>query len=668
MNKIVKKANSKLGLLFLLFVFLPGAILAYLSIQTIANQKELTEKRLIEDQNDLSKELTESFQSQLLECVTRFFRDVNLPSIQSQNISSFDSVGYVEQAFVMAKDGQLIWPNYVQSVKLTGAKSERFLKAIARAEKLEFAESNLANAMSAYNEALAIAVNQTERALAVNGLARVLTKSGLWAQARVQYEILANDYGSTIDDTGVPFAHYAVHQLLHIMSDANTTLKEVEIILQRLSNGEIVLTDHTESLLQEVSLWLEEQKGASIEDVNSMMEKISLIRKLLTFVNQEGRTLFEYASNNLYNCQKLGSFDAIAYSLNGQPNLLVVHRDDVHSQIIGFKVRLGYLKNKVLATAYPSTSLFDFQVQIATRADAARLSNNPLSTIKELNTFVPDWRICITLQNPRLIEKFITQRRWIYGITLTFLVAGMFLGIALVLRDVSRERRLAQLRSDFVSNVTHELKTPLTSIRMFAETVLLGRIRSKEEKKEYLEIIVNESERLTRLINTVLDFSKIERGQKQYQMKSTNITEVAKSALKAMDYTFKEQGFQLNVELEPDIHAIADPDAIEQAILNLLSNALKYSRDRKETAVRLWSQNQSVFFRVKDAGIGISLSEQKHIFEKYYRVPSESRSSGVGLGLTVVKHIVDAHQGIIKVESELGQGSTFTIILPKEIE
>jgi signal transduction histidine kinase len=218
-----------------------------------------------------------------------------------------------------------------------------------------------------------------------------------------------------------------------------------------------------------------------------------------------------------------------------------------------------------------------------------------------------------------------------------------------------------------VANVTHELKTPLTSIRMFAETMRMGRIKGKIDQEEYLSIIVNESERLTRLINTVLDFSKIEQGKKRYNLIKTNISKVVQSAIYAMEYSLKEAGFDLKSEIEQNIQTKADADAIEQAVLNLMSNAVKYSNSNKEIEVKLFSKDCSIFIQVADKGIGIPESEQKKIFEKFYRAHTghEKDTGGAGLGLTVVQHIVDAHNGKIELESKVGEGSTFTIVLLK---
>jgi two-component sensor histidine kinase len=258
-----------------------------------------------------------------------------------------------------------------------------------------------------------------------------------------------------------------------------------------------------------------------------------------------------------------------------------------------------------------------------------------------------------------------------FGLPALFALALACVGILLpaclwlVWRDTRREMNLAEMRSQFVSSVSHELKTPLTAIRMFAETIELRPDGPK--RAQYLKIIVNESERLTRLLNNVLDFSRVERGHKEYHMQSAALADVVHSAARTMEFPLASQGFDFHVEVSGEIPLTPiDRDAMEQAVLNLLSNAMKYSGESRDIALRLCRQNGSALIQVEDHGVGISVDEQKRIFEKFYRVPTaENRAvSGAGLGLALVSHIVEAHGGSVEVESAVGHGSTFTIRVP----
>ena len=246
---------------------------------------------------------------------------------------------------------------------------------------------------------------------------------------------------------------------------------------------------------------------------------------------------------------------------------------------------------------------------------------------------------------------------------LSLVLAG---GIALTYRNVTKEMALARLKSDFVSNVSHELRTPLSLIRLYAETLEMGRLTSPEKYQEYYRIIRKESERLTSLINNILDFSRIEAGRKEYDFRETDMSELVHNTLDSYRYQLEQSGFQFEEKIDDVPPLRVDREAMARSLLNLVNNALKYSQDRKFIGVNLYRDNGSVKLEVVDQGIGIPDHEQQKIFEKFYRVgdPLVHNTKGSGLGLSLVKHIVQAHGGQVSVDSQPGQGSKFTIALP----
>jgi signal transduction histidine kinase len=240
-------------------------------------------------------------------------------------------------------------------------------------------------------------------------------------------------------------------------------------------------------------------------------------------------------------------------------------------------------------------------------------------------------------------------------------------GIWLTYRNVSREMNLARLKSDFVANVSHELRTPLALIRLYAETLELGRLTAKEKYQEYFRIIREESERLTALINNILDFSRIEAGRKEYEFKETNLADLVRSTLDSYRFQIEQNGFAFEENISSDVPPVAvDREAIARSLLNLVNNALKYSKDQKYIGVSLYRANSRVNLEVRDHGIGIAPNEQEKIFEKFYRCgdPLVHNIKGSGLGLSLVRHIARAHGGDVLVESTPEKGSKFTIALP----
>ncbi|MGH9567184.1 MAG: sensor histidine kinase, partial [Candidatus Angelobacter sp.] len=236
-------------------------------------------------------------------------------------------------------------------------------------------------------------------------------------------------------------------------------------------------------------------------------------------------------------------------------------------------------------------------------------------------------------------------------------------------RSLAKEMALARLKSDFVSNVSHELRTPLALIRLYSETLEMGRLKDASKQQEYYEIIRKESERLSALINNILDFSRIEAGRKEYDFRETDVRELVRTTLDAYRYQIEQSGFTFEETIDENVPSMSvDREAISRSLLNLVNNALKYSPENKYIAVNLTRKNGSVELQVVDHGMGIPRAEQNKIFEKFYRVgdPLVNNTRGSGLGLSLVRHIVHAHGGTVTVESTPGEGSKFTITLPVE--
>jgi len=243
------------------------------------------------------------------------------------------------------------------------------------------------------------------------------------------------------------------------------------------------------------------------------------------------------------------------------------------------------------------------------------------------------------------------------------LLAGLYLAYS----NVRREIHLSRLKSDFVANVSHELKTPLALIRLFAETLELGRVPGEEKAMQYYRIINKESQRLTQLINNILDFSRIEAGRKQYRFVPTDLSRIVREVVEAYRFPIEQQGFTLEVEVAEDLPEVEiDPEAIEQALLNLVNNAIKYSSDQKYIRLEVRRDGERILIAVRDKGIGVAKADQKRIFEKFYRAENTlvHTTKGSGLGLALVQHMMEAHGGSVELLSAPGVGSTFTLVLP----
>jgi signal transduction histidine kinase len=241
----------------------------------------------------------------------------------------------------------------------------------------------------------------------------------------------------------------------------------------------------------------------------------------------------------------------------------------------------------------------------------------------------------------------------------------------MIVRTVTHELEILKLKSDFVSSVSHEFKTPLTSIKALTERLQNDKVKDSDKMRQYFSLISQNVARLTQLVRNLLDFSKIEEGKREYNMAPTNIAELLSQEVRDFESINFQKGLKICAQIPegiPDL--VADREALSQAIHNLLDNALKFSGENKEIEVWLKSQEEHVIIEVKDRGIGIPQDELGKIFDKFYQGRNAIRQAarGTGLGLTLVKHTVEAHGGKVSVTSKLGTGSTFSLILPIQKE
>ena len=308
----------------------------------------------------------------------------------------------------------------------------------------------------------------------------------------------------------------------------------------------------------------------------------------------------------------------------------------------------------------------EFLLSVLRKSDRQQIyTTGPMARGMERQTkdlwLFPDYAVGIRLRG-QTIEELVRERFYRNLTLLAILDAMIVIGAWFVYRTIRREMELAQLKSDFVSNVSHELRTPLSLIRMFGETLEMGRVSGEEKRKEYYSTIVRESERLSGLVNNVLNFSRMESGKKEYHFTPLALNPVVRKVVAQYEAHMQRLGFAVHLDLSEDLPLIrADEEAVSEALLNIIDNAMKYSAAEKSIRIATGTSKENVFVDVEDRGIGIPLSEQSKIFEKFYRVSSTHPIRGSGLGLALVQHIMKAHSGTVTVKSQLGAGSTFRL-------
>lgn len=278
---------------------------------------------------------------------------------------------------------------------------------------------------------------------------------------------------------------------------------------------------------------------------------------------------------------------------------------------------------------------------------------------------LPNWEIRLFSDGEAPGVPGLDRALWVAAAISIIVLIGLITSVAV--RRFLAQSRQTELRNDFLSTVSHELKTPLTSTRMLVDTLLAGEYRNPERTRQYLEIIARENERLSALVDNFLTYSRLESGRTRFQFIEAQADEIANHALDAVERRFTAANVETEVVIDPDLPLIlADVATLTTALINLLDNAFKYSGEDKRIQLRVRESDGSVHFAVRDNGIGLSDVDRKRVLDRFFRAetPAVRSVSGTGLGLSIVSFIVASHQGTVSIDSALNQGSTFTISIP----
>jgi signal transduction histidine kinase len=331
-----------------------------------------------------------------------------------------------------------------------------------------------------------------------------------------------------------------------------------------------------------------------------------------------------------------------------------------------FRERIAGVLSSTWTPVRIITLLDEYGSPLATPPDSAGRDWRRPFVAREIGESLPRWEAVAYLTRPDSISAQARSSSLVIWIMVMILFVSVAGGGTMVLGTVYAEIRLAQQKATFVTNVSHELKTPLTSISLFVELLRRKRPLPPSKKEQYLSLMASETERLTRLINNVLDFSR-DRGARRYSMRTVDASEVAGQIVESQRVRLESRGFVLSLRpADTSVPVRADPEALKQVILNLLSNAEKYSAERKEASVIVSREPESVVITVRDRGIGIPEKDREKVFREFYRV-DDSLSSGVqgtGLGLTIARRIARDHGGDITCAPRDGGGTDFIVHLP----
>ena len=540
-------------------------------------------------------------------------------------------------------------------------------KVINEVNKLEFSRHDYPLAISRYKEIINTDNIAATKIQALLGLGRIYKKTKQFDQAIETYQTLISNHPNEMLLERLPVKALGLLELIRLYHQTGDSITGSQISdeLFRFLMSPSIKVEKTpyEYLVNEwkkFKLDIHETKLKSLEDIIKLTNHLHQINGMSTGLMADKREL-RFIDSDLY------------------PGLIVHGTDSSQSEFAWVMSADSIIKQALPAifNLLGPEGVFSWNVI---------KEENPSSAIN-FPVGYPPWRLQIDKQDLATWERLFKTSQGVLLLVFVFIFLLMIAGLVFMLYTLNQQMRLNKMKSHFISNVSHEFKTPLTSIRHMTEIMHLKRIDSEDRKEEYLHSMLEQCDHLGHLIENILDFSKMEEDIKNYRFEAHQINEILSDLIPVFKGRIPDESFELNLRMEDrPPHMMLDKDAILQVFYNLLDNAYKYSEggskidlslslvDQKQQTIdriqaeglRLRNEGKSISISVRDYGMGISEKDLGRIFERFYR-GDKLRIEGIkgsGIGLTIVKRIVEAHGGQITVESEIDKGTTFTVILP----
>jgi signal transduction histidine kinase len=693
-------AKKKVVFIFLLAILLPSIVVGYLSFSTFARRRESV-RRILESNLWVSGEAALlSFESALFDLekealepqkFSHMLQQENL--VQPVFIDFFEANYPTGRRFLLDEDLQIVFPktgneSVLFQEKETSLQDERFAKDIREAEFIEHTRKNYARAAGLFRRCAQNARSKPQQAKSLEGLGRCLMASNKNEEAFTIYSELATDFGQFLNAAGHPYGVTAAFQLHEIRQRQQKEKESLKVLLDayrgiREGRWLLNLAAHDFFVLEIEAIFEERLDNGRFPDLykswREIQEQPSPYLKALLFSDFLSRDVIPTLEERLKLTRLTEEGQASRFIVTQKENFCLISYAALPGLqpgkdfIGGYSWDLDALRKtkipRILEGMMKDTGL-TFQIVEENKRDASMTPNAQLSSnavTLSLRQFPLPWKFIVSQPELVNLERTAVRETLLYGLLLGVIVVLMIMGAILIVRDISRETETTRLKTEFVHNISHELKTPLTLIRLYGETLQRKDNLTEEERKESYEIITKESERLSHLINNVLDFSRIDMGRKEFNFTKGSLSRVAQETLDSYRYHLAKNGFVVKEEIDADLPDMNfDREAIASVLVNLLSNVMKFSPSEKEVKIRLFRGNGQAVLQVADKGIGISPQDRSRIFKRFYRAKNDvvSETKGSGLGLTLVKHITEAHGGTVEVESEPGKGSIFSIILP----
>ncbi len=709
-----QRSELRDALIFLALILLPSGLLGYLSWRALENEKLLAHERLLESYRQINVLAAREINAELAEAEKKWvavMREFFRRHGQDFNSANLDSAlarePLISACFVIEAPGKVLYPQGLslqQEARQHAAwekesyvhEHEIFEQIVARGEEREYARNDFAGALAAYREAMRAVANPGLRAVAEGHLGRVLMKQGEWAEALATFQRQLAMYPEERDLNGLQLRFLAQYQIASALDNMNREQEAVEALL-RLNRDLLERSDAVNAL--QYSYFLEQTQSLArrLRSSSNLPNRAHYETQFRVLADKNKKRIsqryflqvLERKLNKLVIARKHygAKFRYLSDETENEPYLLAYWplpdpQGKYVTGLLGLQIDLPRLRSRLFPAILKDLKVSE-QIALAILSEKGdyvigteKIAQAPAGA-QNLKAPFDFWQVAIYMRHeaPAARHGDFRAALGIWGIAI--LLLSILSGAYLFIRRARRAARLSRMKSTFVSNVSHELRTPLASIKMMAEMLELqvlaranasSNTNAQSRTEQYFGIIRRECDRLGRLIENVLNFAKIERGVAQYHFEFEDPGALLHMALDSFRPHAEAQGFTLTHDIAEDLPELRlDADAFVQVMLNLFGNAAKYSAGQKEIHVRADHEGGRVAIAVADRGLGIPQQALRKIFQEFYRVDQRlntERQGGLGLGLTLTKHIVEAHGGEIIAQSELGQGSTFTVYLP----